>query len=132
MNQDSKFELFKIQFPEERKQQRDVTIGLESYLATRFSKGLWYSEDHNAVLLDIPEKVAEFHEDVQRLCRLPSGGFHCELKTLEEHELNQKEQAWLEEIVQSRVDLLNSIFPGLANKIPDPTFNIHLISLSKV
>ncbi len=45
MQQDNKIELFKIQLPEERRQQWDATIGLESYLITRYPKSLLYSED---------------------------------------------------------------------------------------
>ncbi|ELH3492592.1 TPA: hypothetical protein I7787_21155 [Vibrio vulnificus] len=132
MQQDNKFELFKIQLPKERRQQWDATIGLESYLITRYPKSLWYSKDQNAVLLDIPENVTDFHETVQRLCDVPSRGFHCELSTLEPHELHQSELSWLEERVQLRVDLLKSIFPGLADKVPAPTFNIHKINVFKV
>lgn len=132
MQQDNKFEWFKIQLPKERRQQWDATIGLESYLITRYPESLWYSEDQNAVLLDIQENVTEFHETVQKLCIVPSGGFHCELSILEPYELHQSELSWLEERVQLRVNLLKSIFPELTNKVPAPTFNIHQISVSKL
>ncbi|MGF1761711.1 hypothetical protein L4D76_28205 [Photobacterium sagamiensis] len=132
MSETNKFELYKIQFPEERKKQLDATIGLESFLINCFPKSLWYSEDHNAILLDIPEEVTEFHEKIQRLCSLPSGGFHCELKELKDHELLHEERKWLDERIQLRVDLLENIFPGLVNKVPKPSFRIHLISLYKV
>ncbi|PSU86189.1 hypothetical protein CTM93_00005 [Photobacterium phosphoreum] len=125
------FKLFKIQLPEERRQQLDATIGLESYLSTRYPKSLRYSKDQNAFLLDIPENVAEFHETVQRLCSLPSGGFQCKLSTLEPYELDQIELSWLEERVKLRVDLFKNIPLGLANKAPEPTFNIHQIRVSK-
>lgn len=132
MKQDNKFELFKIQLPEERRQQSDATIGLESYLIKRYPKSLFYLEDQNAVLLDIAENVAEFCETVKRLCCIPSGEFQCELSTLERHELHQTELSWLEERVKLRVDLLENIFPGLAHKVSEPTFSIHQISVFKV
>ncbi|EHT4943611.1 hypothetical protein K5B43_004694 [Vibrio parahaemolyticus] len=129
MSKNSSYNLFKIELPVERRDQFDVTIGLESYLITRYPKSLWYSEDKNAILLDIPDSVEDFYETVQSLTKLPSGGFKATLIEIDESHLDLEEIDWFDERYEVRKELVSSLFPVLIEQLKKP--RLHMISLSR-
>lgn len=129
MSNDSSYNLFKIELPIERREQLDATIGLESYLMTRYPKSHWYLEDKNAILLDIPDSVDDFYETVQILTKLPSGGFRATLSKIDESDLDLEEIKWLDERHEVRKELVGSLFPALVEQTNKPL--LHMISLSK-
>ncbi|TGV17174.1 hypothetical protein E5N72_18260 [Pseudoalteromonas sp. MEBiC 03607] len=129
MSNVSSYNLFKIELPVERREQSDATIGLESYLITSYPKSLWYSEDKNTILLDIPDSVDGFYETVQDLTKSPSGGFKALLSEIDESHLDPDEIKWFDERYEVRKQLIASLFPVLVEQIKKPL--LHMISLSR-
>lgn len=128
MSNESSYNFFKIELPVKRRDQFDATIGLESYLITSYPKSLWYSEDKNAILLDIPDSVEGFYETVQNLTKLPSGCFKVTLSKIDESHLDLEEIQWFDERYEIRKKLVGSLFPALVEQLKKPL--LHMISLS--
>ncbi|MEZ8400952.1 hypothetical protein FQP87_18965 [Vibrio tasmaniensis] len=129
MSKRNSYNLFKVELPVQRKEHFDATISLESYLTTRYPKSLWYSEDKNAILLDIPDSVEDFYETVQSLTTLPSGGFKATLIEIDESHLDLDEIDWFEERYKVRKEIISSLFPVLLEQLKKP--RLHMISLYK-
>jgi hypothetical protein len=126
----AKYNIIKLQFPEERRLDKSGFIGLDTYVMTRYAKLGLYSEEENAILLDTQETPEELCKTVQDLMHLPSGvDYSCDSDALEVQNLSAEEKAWLDSRIQVRRELIDEILPNHKEPLISP--DLHLLTLHK-